>query len=250
MFETSVIHAEVVAERRFGLLSVSFAAHGLIVIAILAASIRTIEFPRNAPNEYAIPVIALPVSIPPALGTPNGGHKQTTPPAPVKQTVVPTANLAPNTLPDHTETVPAATSTGDATTTSGGPGSDQPLGVPWGDPHGVGSDGPPATTPTTVEPDVPLHVGGEVKAPVVIRRVSPLYPRTALAAHMNGTVIVECIIDKSGRIRDARVVSSTMSLFNQSAIDAVQQWQFAPGSLKGQAVDTIFDLTVTFKVTS
>jgi protein TonB len=248
MFETSVIHAEVVAEKRFGLLSVSFAGHALVVISILAASIRTIEFPTRAPNEYTLPIIALPVSIPPALGAPNGGHKQAT--APVKQkAVVPAPNLAPNTMPDHTE--PAATtrtSTGDPSVPSDGPGSDQPRGVPWGVEHGIGVDGPPVTT--TVEPDIPLPVGGEVKAPVVIRRVTPLYPRTALTIRLNGSVIVECIIDKNGRVRDARVLRSSSPLFDQAAVDAVQQWQFAPGSLHGKAVDTIFDLTVTFRVTS
>jgi hypothetical protein len=28
----------------------------------------------------------------------------------------------------------------------------------------------------------------------------------------------------------------------------VQQWQFAPGTLRGKPVDTIFDLTVTFTI--
>jgi len=100
------------------------------------------------------------------------------------------------------------------------------------------------------EPDVPLPVGGDVKAPVVLRRVQPFYPKLALTARMNGSVIVECIIDKTGRVRDERVLRSTSTLFDQSALDAVQQWQFAPGSLHGKAVDTIFDLTVTFRVTS
>jgi protein TonB len=95
---------------------------------------------------------------------------------------------------------------------------------------------------------VPLPVGGDVKAPVVIRRVQPVYPKLAITARMNGTVIVECIIDKSGRVREAHVVRSTSTMFDQSALEAVQQWQFAPGSLHGNAVDTIFDLTVTFRV--
>src|SRR5438105_7604291 len=126
MFETSVIHAEVVAEKRVGLLTASFAFHALVVIAILANGIRTIEFPTNAPREYAIPVFALPPQVPPALGVPNGGHKQSTPPAPVKPTV-PAANLAPNTLPDHTEpAAPTNTSTSDTNANSNDTGSDQP----------------------------------------------------------------------------------------------------------------------------
>ena len=122
--------------------------------------------------------------------------------------------------------------------------------MPWGVPHGINVDGPPATTTIAAEPDVPLPVGGDVKAPVVIRRVQPLYPKTALTIRLNGSVIVECIIDKNGVVRDARVLRSTSPLFDQSALEAVQQWQFAPGSLHGKAVDTIFNLTVTFRVTS
>jgi protein TonB len=248
MFETSVIHAEVVAEKRVGLLSVSFVFHALVVTAIIANGIRTLNFPTNAPKEYTLPVFTPPVSIPPALGTPNGGHKQTTPPVPVKSTV-PAANLAPNTVPDHVEPATPSTTTGDITTT-GGPasGSDQPQGQPWGDPHGIG-DGPPTANVIPATPTVPIRVTGDVKAPVVIHRVTPAYPRSAIAIHLNGSVIVECIIDKTGHVRDAQVVRSSSPLFNQAAIDAVLQWQFNPGSLHGTAVDTIFDLTVTFQVT-
>jgi protein TonB len=248
MFETSVVHPEVVAEKRVGLLTASFAFHAFVVVGIVANGIRTIEFPTNAPREYAIPTFALPPQVPPALGVPNGGRKQSTPPAPVKPTT-PAANLAPSTLPDHTEPATSATtSTGDTTATGNDVGSDQPNGQPWGDPHGVGDGGPPSTATVAPEPDLPMRVIGDVKPPVVIRRVQPFYPKTALAIRLNGTVIVECIIDKTGRVRESHVVRSTSALFDQSALDAVQQWQFAPGSLHGQAVDTIFDLTVTFRV--
>jgi len=142
------------------------------------------------------------------------------------------------------------TTTGDPNTTaSGDSGSDQPQGVPWGDPHGISVDGPPATDIIPVAPTAPVRITGDVKAPVVIHRVTPPYPRSAMAIHLNGSVIVECIIDKTGHVRDAQVLRSSSPLFNQSAIDAVLQWQFTPGSLHGTAVDTIFDLTVTFQVT-
>jgi protein TonB len=250
MFETSVIHAEVVGERRYGLISVSLVGHALVVVGILGASIRTIDFPTRAPAEHPLLVLAPPLSIPPALGTPNGGHKQSAPPIAVKQkTDVPNLNLAPSTMPDHAVPLAPSTTTGDPTPSSDGPGSDRPLGQPWGDEYGVGAGGPPVVA-APVAPEIPVRVGGDVLAPVVIRRVSPPYPRPALAARMNGSVIVECIIDKTGRVRDARVIRTTSSLFDQSAIEAVLQWQFTPGSLHGTPVDTIFDLTVTFRVSS
>jgi TonB family protein len=231
------------------MVTLSFAFHVLVVIAIFAASIRTIEFPTRSPSEYAIPIFAMPLTIPPALGTPNGGHKQATPPVPAKEKQLPaTANTAPSTIPIHTEPV-AATTTGDVNPDTDTGGDVGPKGVPWGVKDGIG-DGPPTANVIPVANDVPLPVGGEVKAPVVIQRVNPLYPRTALAMHLNGNVVVECIIDKTGHIRDAHVVSSSSPLFNQSAIDAVLQWQFMPGSLHGRSIDTIFDLNVTFRVSS
>ena len=98
-------------------------------------------------------------------------------------------------------------------------------------------------------PSAPLRVGGDVKAPVVINRVEPSYPEVARKARISGIVIVECIIDRTGAVRDAKVVQSSSKLFEQSALDAVQRWQFSPGTLHGQPLDTIFDLTVKFEIT-
>jgi TonB family protein len=41
---------------------------------------------------------------------------------------------------------------------------------------------------------------------------------------------------------------STFAAFNQPAIDAVTHWRFAPGTYRGQVVDTYFELTIRFKL--
>jgi protein TonB len=81
----------------------------------------------------------------------------------------------------------------------------------------------------------------------VLRRVEPLYPRAALTSRLSGVVVLGCIVDKEGRIRDAHVVRSTMAIFDQPALDALQQWRFTPGVFRGQPVDTWFELTVAFQ---
>ena len=121
------------------------------------------------------------------------------------------------------------------------------VGLPIGSKIGIG-DEPPSSTVAAPDAAGPLPIANGVKAPTVIRRVEPIYPMVALRARMNGSVVLQCIIDKSGRIRDVHVMSSTFAAFEQPAIDAVQQWLFAPGTLKGQPVDTIFELTVKFQV--
>jgi TonB family protein len=251
MFETSVVRVQDRAvERRFGLLTFSVVAHAAIIIAIVAASLASVTMPNQAPNQITIPVFG---SLPPALGTPDAKPAQPKPAQPAQppqaqHVPVPQTVVAPTVVPETTD-VAASTSTGsdDASSSSGDSGT---VGVPWGSKDGIGIDAPPATNIVAEEQAGPLVAGvGDVKAPVVLRRVAPPYPRTAMMAHLNGFVIVECIIDRNGVVRDAKVVKSTSALFEQAALDAVQQWQFAPGSLHGKPVDTIFDLTVTFTIT-
>jgi len=230
MFETAVVHARS-GDRRFGFLSLSLAVHTAAVAAVIAASVASTTLPIEAPKQM-MPVY---LAIPPALGTPDAAPR----PKPRTSAVAaPLVVTAPSTIPSTL--APAAPA---ATEVTGSGTADTAVGVPWGSDSGIGTDAPPA-------PDAagPLVIKGDVKAPIIIHRVEPLYPRLALQARMNGTVVLQCVIDKAGHIRDVRVVTSTFGAFEQPAIDAVQQWLFAPGTLNGQAVDTIFELTVRFQV--
>jgi len=247
MFETSVVRIQDrAADRRLGLLTLSVAAHAAIIIAIVAAGLASVNMPNQAPMQMTIPVFRQP---PPALGMPDARPTPKPPtaqPAQTQRAPLPQTVVAPNVIPATTPQV-AGSSSNDTQSTSTGDNTG-PLGVPWGSPVSVGIDGPPAGA-AEVEQTGPLTAGvGDVKAPIVLKRVSPPYPRPAVFAHLNGFVIVECIIDRTGAIRDAKVVKSSSGLFEQAALDAVQQWQFAPGTLHGKAVDTIFDLTVTFTI--
>src|SRR5205085_12011890 len=152
-------------------------------------------------------------------------------------------------VPDAIPNV-AATSTADIGVGPAGPAG--PAGP--GDPNAIGIGPGPAgpsigVGPATAEvPDVIFHAGADVKSAVVISRVAPTYPPIPLRMHMNGMVTVHCVIDRNGRIRDAEVVHTSSPLFNESALSAVKQWTFAPGTMHGTAVDTYFELTVTFSV--
>src|SRR5689334_21565173 len=196
MFETSVVRVQArAADRRIGLLTISIAVHAAIIMAIVAAGIASVQMPNQAPMQMTIPVFD---HLPPALGTPDAkpAAKPQTPQKPQTQRIpVPQTVTAPQIIP---ATVPqtAATDSGSDTQTTGSGDSTNP-GVPWGSKEGVGTDGPPAATPPLVEQSGPLVAGvGDVKAPIVIKRVSPPYPPIAVRARMQGFVIVECIIDR------------------------------------------------------
>ena len=105
----------------------------------------------------------------------------------------------------------------------------------------------------TVTEDEPveraLRVGGAIGAPTKTRDVRPSYPRIAVSARIQGTVIIEATIDREGRIAEARVLRS-IPLLDQAALDAVRQWEYEPTLLNGVAVPVIMTVTVNFTLRS
>jgi protein TonB len=250
MFDTSIVRGHSsTAERNAGLFTLSIAFHSAIIVAALAAGLRATGFPDHPPNQMELFRFHEAVTLPPALGSDHPGSAK---PAPAQQAhpvpAIPSTPVAPNTVPEAIPTVAQAQSDpGNQASTggeagTGGTGSG-PLGVPWGSPIGIG-DAPAANS----LPDAagPLVISGDVKPPVAIHRVQPVFPEIARRAHKGGVVTLLCVIDKSGAVVNARVVNSSFAAFDQPALDAVRQWRFVSGSLHGRPVDTFFELTVTF----
>jgi protein TonB len=78
-----------------------------------------------------------------------------------------------------------------------------------------------------------------------IRKVEPVYPRLAIAAHVSGTVELLGVLGTDGRIHELKVMRGHPLLIN-AALDAVRQWVFAPTLLNGQAVEVAAPISVNF----
>ena len=266
MFETSTIQVGALAPRgRASLLTISLIAHSAAIIGTIRPTIRpsqgflgpssiaSVRFPIAAPDEYRDAPVFMPVQIPPPLGNPNGGAKPALTPVQKpepKPAVVPTQPTAPTIVPDTVEPAatpgPATEETGPSTATGTVPG---PVGVAWGTKDSIGDlDAPPAPIATPAPENKVYTVGGDVKAPVLIQRVDPPYPASMQRVGVPATVVVRCVIDKNGSVRDAKVIVGAMPPFNQAVLAAVQQWRYNPGSLNGIAVDTYLEVTVHFSV--
>jgi len=96
--------------------------------------------------------------------------------------------------------------------------------------------------------DMPVRVGGDVKAPIATTKVDPLYTEVARKARIQGTVIVEAVIDRNGNVTDVRVLKPLPMGLDQEAMNAVRKWHFKPGTLNGRPVPVIFILTVNFRL--
>jgi TonB family protein len=93
-----------------------------------------------------------------------------------------------------------------------------------------------------------LRVGGDVKAPIVISKIEPMYSEEARRARISGIVILETLIDKTGTVREVNVLKPLPFGLDQAAVDAVKQWKFNPALKNGEPVDVVFNLTVNFKI--
>jgi len=129
-----------------------------------------------------------------------------------------------------------------------------PIGaVDGGLPPGIGVDGGVPTVIETPPPPPPPVTQGPVRAaqlpelPRKVVDVHPLYPEIARSARVEGTVILEAVLDTSGRITQLRVLRS-VPLLDQSAIDAVRQWRYTPSTYNGRAVSVLMTITVHFSL--
>jgi periplasmic protein TonB len=68
----------------------------------------------------------------------------------------------------------------------------------------------------------PLHISWGVSQGMLIAPIRPIYPAIAKAAHVEGKVIVEAIISRTGTIESLHVVSGPPML-RRAAIDAIRQ---------------------------
>lgn len=87
--------------------------------------------------------------------------------------------------------------------------------------------------PVAAEPEM---VG--ISALTRINYVSPKYPRNAMRRNVTGRVDVGFTVGVDGIVYNIEIIDSTPgSVFNDSAIDAVTQWEFEPVIENGRAVE-------------
>jgi protein TonB len=121
-----------------------------------------------------------------------------------------------------------------------------PDGVLGGIVGGLPTGAPPPPPPAPV-PKGPVRVGGEIKTPALVLRVEPVYPPFAMAANIQGTVILEAVVDEQGAVQDVKVLRS-QGLLDRAAIAAVRQWRYSPLLLNGRPEQFVLTVVLTFSL--
>lgn len=105
---------------------------------------------------------------------------------------------------------------------------------------------------SSVAPNLPkpslatLKISQGVSQGLLITKVQPKYPQTALAVHAQGAVQIEATINKDGSVVNPKVLSGD-PILGRAALEAVRQWRYKPYYLDGQPVEIQTQITINFK---
>ncbi len=93
--------------------------------------------------------------------------------------------------------------------------------------------------------DIPVH--DYDRPPRLLKQTRPRYPQEAFVKKIEGTVVLELLIDAAGRVARARVVQSVPAL-DAAALEAAREWVFSPALKQGRPVATLATAPVSFRI--
>jgi protein TonB len=220
--------------RHWSVLPLSVVGHGAAVLAVLIIPLAAeVVPPVPAPLNRTVRLIHLPrETAPPQVRTSR-----------IVKPATPATYKAPIAAPSHI--VPERSVPEAAITAPPGSTVDPGAGVGAGVPEGIGSVAPAAVL--AAPPPGPVRIGGLIREPKKIVDVRPVYPPMARAARIQGTVILEAIIDEQGNVDQLRVLQSYPFL-DAAAMDAVSRWRYTPTQLNGVPVPVLMTITITFRL--
>jgi len=212
-----------------GSVPISIAAHLVVLLLLLIMPLAA---------DVALP--------PPATGMPEFVRIAAVPPPPAFVTAARSSTPSPTPGPNVVPTV--APDAIHPEVERPGLEYDLAMGPPGGLPPGIGETGslvPPSAPQDPPKPASPVRVALLPEAPRKIADARPIYPEIARAARVEGTVVLEAVLDPAGRVTQLRVIRS-VPLLDQAALDAVRQWHYTPSLYGGRPVSVLMTITIRF----
>jgi TonB family protein len=132
----------------------------------------------------------------------------------------------------------------DLSSGSGAPTGVHVAGSGTGSGAGVGS----GASATSAADDV-VHAASTVQvAARLVQSMVAAYPVLARADEVEGDVGVEIVVDREGRVVDARVTRAAGHGFDEAALTAVRAYRFSPAQREGRAVRVRMPWSVQFRL--
>jgi protein TonB len=122
------------------------------------------------------------------------------------------------------------------------------------DPTVITTPSPPVPPPPKVKETTgsqvknPVRIDGQIKYPLIRKRVNPVYPALAKLSRIEGSVVLEAVVDEQGKVSQLKYLSGGHALLIEAAIQAAGQWEFEPCNLNGEPIAIILPITVHFRL--
>lgn len=94
-------------------------------------------------------------------------------------------------------------------------------------------------------PQGPVRLPSTLVAGMLVYKAAPQYPPIAREARIEGTIVLQATISKSGTIENLRVVSGP-AMLQQATLDAVKTWRYRPYLLNNLPVEVETTVNVVF----
>ena len=202
---------------------------------------------KEPPRKAELPgkdKITVPVAKPLVLEAPKQDKQPE--PNPAEQLNIPAKLLASGTesLPGLVEAPPGPPSLSQGSGSGGGAGTGTGTGIGPGSGSGLGPGSGGGTGGGVYRP------GSGVTAPVPTASPKPAYTAEAMRARIQGSVLVECVVQPTGTCSDIQIIRSLDPTFglDDEAMKSVRGWRFRPGMRLGQAVPVLVSIEVTFSL--
>jgi protein TonB len=80
-----------------------------------------------------------------------------------------------------------------------------------------------------------------------LKMIPPIYPKNQRQKGIGGKVLIEAMVDATGKVTSAKVIESPDPAFSESALKAVHQWVFNPATKDGQPISSKVQIPISFK---
>lgn len=94
----------------------------------------------------------------------------------------------------------------------------------------------------------PVGWGDVTRFPKVAKEYKATYPEEAKQARIDGPVILDILIDRTGKVREVHIVSGPGYGLNESAIEALKKFEFQPAQKGTESVAVKIRYTYRFKL--
>ena len=109
-----------------------------------------------------------------------------------------------------------------------------------------------AGAPTEVAPPPPPTrsrpaIGGQLQPPRLLSSSPPAYPPDARRQRVQGEVVLDALVDETGKVVEMAVTSGPPAL-QSAAREAVRNWKYAPARLNGEPIPVHTTVKVRFNL--